>query len=144
MDARAASARYDSVDGSVLLFARDYAREVEAESALTGRALVAEEQGPWRVQAGDDVQLPAARVRSARLSRDSGEELQVWVWYLINGEPVSGPVRAKWRQLSSWLSWVRPTSSIVAVATPAARGADTTALLKDFLEQHPQLLGKQP
>jgi exosortase A len=131
--------RYDGAQGSVLLFARDYAGPVEADNALTSTALVEQEQGPWRAAAGPDVAVSStARVRSARISSDAGAQLHVWIWYLVNGELAAGPIRAKWLQLRSWLKFQQPVSSIVAVA---AQGSEAPSLLAAFLEQYPALLG---
>jgi exosortase A len=149
-DATAVSARYNSMQGSVLLFVRDYAGELEAENALTATALVAQEQGPWRVAPGPDVDISGrgtssatkpVQVRSAHITGNDGSQLQVWVWYLVNGQLTSGPIRAKWLQLRSWLELQQPVSSIVAVATPGVQGHQARGVLMSFLDQYPALLG---
>jgi len=142
--ADAVSARYDGTRGSVLLFVRDYASNLEAENALTGSALVTQEQGPWRVAQASDVDVSAAgQVRSAHLTGANGAQLEVWIWYLVNGELTHGPIRAKWLQLRSWLGLKQPISSIVAVAAPGVHGSEAKALLAAFLKQYPALLGTE-
>ncbi len=139
----AAGARYESTEGSVLLFARDYGRRIEAENALTGTALVAQEQGAWRVVQSGEVELPGnIHVRSAQVTGSDGTRLEVWIWYLVNRQLARGAVHAKWLQLRSWLAFEQPVSSIVAVAAPGVQDSEAQRLLGDFVVQYPRLLGR--
>lgn len=136
----AASARYGSAQGDVIVHARTFARISAQQNEAMTAPLLPEPTAEFHLDdRGVFVADNGPLVSAAVITDSNGLRWLVWRWHYADGTLVQSGRDAKLREFAAWLRHRRPTGAVVCAATklsgPNAE-ARAARLLKEFLSAH--------